>query len=752
VIEALEDRRLLSAVIDATNTLLIKGTARADNIVIGANSTSVGVTINGVTQHFDKGSFSAITVKAGGGNDTVSIDETYGSLGMGVRVEGGGGGDQIHGSTLDDTLLGGDGLDYIFGGAGNDSISGQGGKNYLWGQAGNDTVTGGGTEDAIYGGDGDDALYGGAGYDVLEGGSGTDITNGGPGPSTIDNPNAAGAHPMMVKGTSTSGTGVASPDRFIASPFGLMAEDIRDSYQFGPLSDPTFTNRGAGQGIAIIDAYDTPTALNDVNVFSTANGLPLMDGTSLQVVYATGIRPSTDPTVEGDGIGVTQLNEWSTEANIDVQWAHAIAPEATIYLVEAASNLNSDLVDAIEVASRLLKKNHGGGVVSMSFGADETLAQSPLYERVFNKPGFTSVTYVASSGDTAGELSYPATSPRVIAVGGSVLQFSNGVQLPDTAWSGSGGGESTVFALPPYQLNLDYIDQDGLVHNTATDNVGFRMVPDVAYNAGTGVSTFTSFLTIDFDILDDITPYPYGLDSGWGSWGGTSVGAPQWAALFALGNQQRVAAGKSLIGNNAHNLIYTMGAHQSQGSFFQDVVSDDPFDIPNVNPPGPGFDKATGFGRPHGAIVADGLAANDALVNGSVAGQFTSIYNEAPNKYPGGGVQLWAQYQGTVFGTVGTNAVSLTFNVTRPFGTTNTFTFTAVVPRLSRTRFSGIVENVSIPGALTTTLFNLKIDGTIAVSGGGAYAVSGTFEGLDPLTGFPPHTGSQETFTGRFFR
>src|SRR5689334_11732866 len=110
-IEALEARRLLPPGIDASNTLPLQVPARAHTMVIGADATSVGVTINGVTLHFDKGTCSAITVKAGGGNDTVTVDETYGNTGMGLRVEGAGGGDQIRGSSFNDTLLGGDGLD-----------------------------------------------------------------------------------------------------------------------------------------------------------------------------------------------------------------------------------------------------------------------------------------------------------------------------------------------------------------------------------------------------------------------------------------------------------------------------------------------------------------------------------------------------------------------------------------------------------------------------------------------------------------
>ncbi len=110
---------------------------------------------------------------------------------------------------------------------------------------------------------------------------------------------------------------------------------------------------GGSKAIAIVDAYHDATALSDLQMFSTQFGLP---APNLQVIFASG----TPPTNSG----------WNLEEALDTEWAHAMAPNATIYLVEAMSNSLSDLFTAVSKASSLVVAA-GGGQVSMSWGTSE---------------------------------------------------------------------------------------------------------------------------------------------------------------------------------------------------------------------------------------------------------------------------------------------------------------------------------------------------------------------------------------------
>jgi subtilase family serine protease len=117
-------------------------------------------------------------------------------------------------------------------------------------------------------------------------------------------------------------------------------------------SNPT----GGSKAIAIVDAYDAPYAASDLQAFSTQFGLPFSPS-QFQVVYASGSKPNYDA-------------GWEMEELLDIEWAHAMAPDANIYLVEAASNSFTDLMTAVGVANTLLTAA-GGGEVSMSWGGLE---------------------------------------------------------------------------------------------------------------------------------------------------------------------------------------------------------------------------------------------------------------------------------------------------------------------------------------------------------------------------------------------
>jgi kumamolisin len=141
-----------------------------------------------------------------------------------------------------------------------------------------------------------------------------------------------------------------------------------------PGCDPNVTthNPSGGSGaIAVVDAFDTPNAAADLAAFSAQFGLPPADFT---VVFASGAQPALDPT-----------GGWELEASLDTQWAHAMAPNAKIFLVEAKNNRFSNLFNAVILAANLVAAN-GGGEVSMSFGGGE-FAQETLFDGIFTTPG-----------------------------------------------------------------------------------------------------------------------------------------------------------------------------------------------------------------------------------------------------------------------------------------------------------------------------------------------------------------------------
>jgi kumamolisin len=243
---------------------------------------------------------------------------------------------------------------------------------------------------------------------------------------------------------------------------------------------------GGSRMIAIVDAYDAPNAASDLSKFSLQFGLP---PASFQVVYASGVKPPYD-------IG------WEFEESLDVQWAHAMAPQAQIVLVEAASNNFSDLMTAEDVASRMVNAA-GGGEVSNSWGSGEFNGET-AYESHFQKAG---VVFLASAGDYPGT-SWPSVSPNVVAAGGTTVRRNpaTGIFLNEAAWDSAGGGVSLFEARPSYQSKI------------ASSVGNYRGVPDLSFdsNPATGVWVYDSNV------------------GGWNIVGGTSVASPALAGIINL--------------------------------------------------------------------------------------------------------------------------------------------------------------------------------------------------------------------------
>jgi subtilase family serine protease len=293
-------------------------------------------------------------------------------------------------------------------------------------------------------------------------------------------------------------------------PSGLSPAQIRTAYSLtvGGVANTT---------IYIVDAFHYPTALSDFNTFSAQFGLPQEVSTNptdpnnkvFQVVYANGRKPRTNC-------------GWAQEAALDIEWAHAMAPNAKIVLIEAASNSFGNLLAAVDYANAQPDARE----VSMSWGGSE-FGSETIYDSHFNHPA-NQIVYTAASGDTGGVTIYPGVSPFVVSAGGTRLSVDEvGNRLSETGWSGSGGGVSAYESRPGFQ-------------NVISAIVGpLRGVPDWSFDAdpNTGVSVYDSTSC-------------QGL-SGWLVFGGTSVAAPALAGIInSAGNNSDSVAELTLMYGN----------------------------------------------------------------------------------------------------------------------------------------------------------------------------------------------------------
>jgi subtilase family serine protease len=306
----------------------------------------------------------------------------------------------------------------------------------------------------------------------------------------------------------------------ISGPSGETPTSLRAVYNL--------TSSGGGGVIAIVDAYDYPTAESDLNAFSQQFGLPACTTANgcLRVVYATGKKPKADC-------------GWAQEAALDIEWAHAMSPYAKIILVEANSSSFSDLLTAVDVATSLVKSTGGAvGEVSMSWGGSEFSSETSNDSHFHSTTG---VVYFAASGDTGGKTIYPGTSPYVVCAGGTrINRNSSGVFQSETGWSGSGGGPSAYESLPNYQ--------NGIVSGSK------RGVPDLSFDAdpASGVSVYDSTSCQG--------------QSGWMVFGGTSVASPSLAGIINLAGHFYASSIDEL------SIMYS-SFPSSYGTNFRDITS-----------------------------------------------------------------------------------------------------------------------------------------------------------------------------------
>lgn len=414
---------------------------------------------------------------------------------------------------------------------------------------------------------------------------------------------------------------IASPASY-SSYVGLTPTQIRHAYGIDNLA---WT--GAGQTIAIVDAYDSPNLVNSTSSsFSTSDlakfdaQFGLADPPSFKKLNQNGgtTLPGTDPAGAGNANGT-----WELEAALDVEWAHAIAPGANIILIECNSSSLTDLYRGIRTAAGIA----GVSVISISWGSTEFATELSQDSTLLN--GHTGITVVASTGDTGAPGTYPAYSPQVVAVGGTSLALNaDGSYASESAWSGSGGGTSVYESEPSYQ--------------TGVQSTGFRTIPDVSFVASpsSGVAVYDSY-----------------DNTGGGPWfkvGGTSLSAPCWGGLIALVNQGRAQAGYGVLNGSTQTLP---ALYKLPSSDFHDITTggNQSFSA------GVGYDQVTGLGTPKADLVVPDLIAwqvpNKLVVttqppSSSTAGTGFTLKATVEDKFG----NILTSYSGTATIAIGNNA------------------------------------------------------------------------------------------------
>jgi subtilase family serine protease len=388
-----------------------------------------------------------------------------------------------------------------------------------------------------------------------------------------------------------------SPGTTCYNPF-----QMRRAYNIDTLINAGFDGRG--KTIVIIDAFQSPNIVGELNVFNSFFGLPGLDGLGAVGNIGTFKQVAPDGLTPFDP-NDTDMQGWAEEISLDVEWAHAMAPNANITLVLSKSDSDVDILSATKFAV----DNHLGDIISQSFGENESCVDPALLAKqhqVFADATMKNITIFASAGDDGASqpscdgpgfvkaVSSPASDPLVTGVGGTELHAARyclaslgcvpaanpapGTHQGEIVWNepgigSTGGGFSVLFDNPSFQA--------GAIHGGNKQ----RGVPDVSYSAAV-----LHGILVYLDIPN--------VGTGFFLFGGTSAGSPQWASILAIADQK---AGLNL--GFINKALYQIGksGEKYPKSFF-DITSGNNSVVEDVSiqgfTAGQGWDATTGLGSP----------------------------------------------------------------------------------------------------------------------------------------------------------
>ncbi len=344
-----------------------------------------------------------------------------------------------------------------------------------------------------------------------------------------------------------------------ARNFAQIPENTISESSFSPsdidkaYSLTTTRTDGTGITVAVVGAFYSRTLIDDFRSFGQIFGLP--DNT-LEVYYP-----------DGSGVESSENRGWSLEAHADTQWVYATAPAARIMCVLANDASIESLFSAVDMAISL-----GADIISMSWGSPEFYGQAEYTERMKN----SGRVFVASAGDTGGDVLFPSSSDAVVSVGGTVLhRLRNGSVFARTAWINGGGGPSRFTPIPEWQRRFDGIQ---------ALSGEYRATPDVALNAG------------------DMPGYYVYYNGRLVSVGGTSVSAPVFAGICARILQENPQLTEEM---SMMQYLYSKAGETRYSEpqyYFSDVTvgSNGRYNAMT------GFDLCTGLGAPVGDLLIRG--------------------------------------------------------------------------------------------------------------------------------------------------
>jgi subtilase family serine protease len=462
---------------------------------------------------------------------------------------------------------------------------------------------------------------------------------------------------MVIKNTSVHPNAQTVQPDAIPSGNGYGPSQFQAAYGLTSAS----ASLGAGTTVAVVDAYNDPTAASDLATYRSAAGLPALTSGQFTVYNqngATSPLPATAPASD----------DWTLEEALDVDMVSAICPLCKIDLVEATNDSGTGLYVAEHTAATTL----GAKYISNSWGGSEASSDTTLDSEYF---GVSGVVYTASAGDgaySAGVI-YPATSPNVVSVGGTTLNTSTNARgWTESVWKtstseGTGSGCSAYEPTPSWQSSISII----------TAACSHRVDNDVAADAdpNTGAAVY------------DTT----NGNGGWNEVGGTSESSPMIAAVFAL------AGNNGNGGDKAADSIYT-----HTGNLYEVTASNDGTCTP------PTADSvlctATGaantYNGPTGWGTPNGLTAFQS--NGTTGSNTVTVTNP-----------------GSQTGTVGT-AASLQIHATdSASGQTLTYSATGLPAGLSISSSTGLISGT--PTTAATNSVTVTARDTTGASGSASF-------------------------------
>jgi uncharacterized repeat protein (TIGR03803 family) len=508
--------------------------------------------------------------------------------------------------------------------------------------------------------------------------------------------------------------GLSSMD---TTPFtvALTPDQIRTAYGLPPIENLSASWSGSGETIAIIGFGDDPMIGSDLAAFDNAFNLP-------SPAYFLKMNSSGQPSDLPSPVSV----DFENEEAMDVEWAHAIAPAASIILVEASyPNLGDllgvpDFIKAFKTAS----DQPGVSVVSTSFTVYDTnpviteliSEWSSLYDNILeNSQG---VTFVTGSGDQGNTDSFPAIVPDVLSVGGTYLTInSDDSYKSEQYWnvSATSQGKSGGYGVTSFETEPSYQE--------SVQNSGNRAFPDVSFDASSDSAVLT---------------YTSAESSAWFPNWGTSLAAPCWAGLLAIANQQRVSNGKAVfnsgIGDKAVSAIY-------------DLPTKD-FNLIN----GARYTDGTGLGTPKANLLVPALAAWNPLNVSPGSIQDATVgaaYKETISASGGDSASnlivtpLWIAYPlGLTFDNSESNVLSITGTPTLAGSYSFTITATDSSGITATQSYTLIVNPKDVTRQVKATSSRLvynratkQLSDTITLTNKGATALTGSLDVV--LTGLP---------------